>query len=65
MNLFTLSDKTVTLFHTPNLRRPLFNEWYSTKRDPGFVLHGKLERVPGFSGRVRIFCYTDKHLQIT
>ena len=39
-------------------RGPTFNACLSAGTDPGSILHVNLRPVPGFSGRVKVFCYT-------
>ena len=46
-------------------RGPPFNACLSAGRDPGSVLYGKLGPVPGFSGGVKVFCYTGFALYLT
>ena len=39
-------------------RGPTFNACLSAGKDPGSILHVNLRPVPGFSGGVKVFCYT-------
>ena len=39
-------------------RGPTFNTCLSAGTDPGSILHVNLRPVPGFSGGVKVFCYT-------
>ena len=39
-------------------RGPTFNGCLSAGMDPGSILHVNLGPVPGFSGGVKVFCYT-------
>ena len=39
-------------------RGPTFNTCLSAGTDPGSILHINLRPVPGFSGGVKVFCYT-------
>ena len=39
-------------------RRPTFNACLGAGTDPGSILHVNLRPVPGFSGGVKVFCYT-------
>ena len=39
-------------------RGPTFNTCLSAGTDPGSILHVNLRPVPGFSGEVKVFCYT-------
>ena len=39
-------------------RGPILNDVYNVSRDSGSFLHVKLGLVPGFSGGVRVSCYT-------
>ena len=41
-------------------RGPTFNTCLSAGKDPGFILHINLRLVPGFSGGVKVFCYTGR-----
>ena len=39
-------------------RGPTFNACLSAGMDPGSILHVNLQPVPGFSGGIKVFCYT-------
>ena len=46
-------------------RGPTFNACLSAGMDPGSILHVNLQPVPGFSGGVKVFCYTGQTLRET
>ena len=41
-----------------SMKGPTFNACLSAGMDPGSILHVNLWPVPGFSGGVKVFCYT-------